>query len=176
MFLIYRTDSGAGVYTESGTPSLDGLSGLSCVEIPENTKIGPYGCSWNGTRVVDNPAPPVVSPTLAQLAALAMGAGLTLSLSGSIVLGATNFPIDGDTQAKIAAVITTINTTGTFPGGASSYPMKDSAGAWHTFSVEQYKAVAAAISNYVAVLYLIIDGNPFEVSALPSNAVSVMTS
>lgn len=118
-------------------------------------------------------APPPPAPTLAQQAAAAMRAGITLMLSGAIAMAATVFPIDPTTQTKLAAVATIINTTGGFPGGAATYPMKDAAGTWHTFTLAQYKTVAAAIAAYAASLDLIIDGNPLEATGLPGDSVSL---
>ena len=118
-------------------------------------------------------APPVPAPTLAQQAATAMAAGLTISLSGSVTLAATLFPTDAVTQGKLAAVAAGLGATGQFPGGDTTFPMKDSAGAWHTFTQAQYKAVAAAILSYVAGLQLILDGNPLGVTALPPASVAL---
>ncbi len=111
---------------------------------------------------------------LAQQAAAAIGAGLTLTLSGTMTLAATLFPTDPATQAKLAAVVTTLLATSAFPGGVSSYPMKDSAGTWHTFTTAQYPKVAGAIAAYVAALDLIADGNPLSATALPSASISLV--
>jgi hypothetical protein len=124
-----------------------------------------------GALVAYTPPTPVL--TLAQQAAEAVQAGLTLTLSGTIALAATVFPIDPTTQSKLAAVATIINTTGGFPGGAATYPMKDGAGGWHTFDLAQYKAVAASLAAYAASLDLIIDGNPLGATALPGNSVAL---
>ncbi len=118
-------------------------------------------------------APVVPPPTLAQQAAAAIGAGITLTLSGTVTLAATLFPTDPATQAKLAAVVTTVTASGAFPGGASSYPMKDAAGTWHSFTSAQYVKVAGAIAAYVAALDLIIDGNPLGATALPAASVAV---
>ena len=118
-------------------------------------------------------APASVTPSLAQEAAVAAGAGVTLTISGSLTLAATLFPTDPVTQGKLASVITTLGATGAFPGGSQNYPMKDSAGAWHTLTVAQYKAVAGAIATYVAALDLIADGNPMSATLLPSSSVSL---
>jgi hypothetical protein len=115
--------------------------------------------------------PPVLS--LAQSSVVAMAEGLTVSLTGSASLQPTLFPIDPLTQAKLAAVATIINTTGGFPGGAGEYPIKDSAGEWHVFTLNEYKAVAGAIATYVAALDLIIDGNPLNATGLPANSVAL---
>lgn len=116
-------------------------------------------------------APP--APTLAQQAAAAMSEGLTVTLSGTMTLAATVFPTDRVTQTKLADVATTINTTGGFPGGGASYPMKDAAGNWHAFTLAIYKTVAAAIAAYASALDLIIDGNPLSMTALPADAVAL---
>lgn len=111
--------------------------------------------------------------TLAQQAAAASVAGLTIALSGSLTLAATMFPTDPATQSKLGAVVTTLTATGAFPGGATSYPLKDASGTWHTFTIDQYKAVAGAIAAYVAACDLIADGNPLGASELPANNVSL---
>jgi hypothetical protein len=129
------------------------------------------GWAFDGAVFAPPPAPP--APTLAQQAALALSVGLTISLSGTMTLAATLFPTDPIATGKIADVITIVTATEAFPGGATSYPMKDAAGAWHTFTISQYKAVAGALSGYVAPLYLIIDGNPLGATTLPANSVAL---
>jgi hypothetical protein len=123
-----------------------------------------------GGALVASTAP---APTLAEDAMAAIGAGLMIALSGSVTLSATIFPTDPVTQAKLAAVVTTLTATGEFPGGAATYPLKSASGEWYTFTVNQYKAVAGAIASYVAALDLIIDGNPLSATALPASSVSL---
>ena len=123
---------------------------------------------------------PTPTPTLAQSAALASVSGLTITLTGTITLAATLFPTDAVTQGKIGAVITTLAATGAFPGGGSSYPMKDATtngpngeGAWHTFTAAEYRTVAGAISTFVAGCDLIADGNPMSAASLPASSVTI---
>ena len=132
----------------------------------------PNGWAVSGGKLVaySHPAP---VPTLAQQAQDAIQAGLTITLSGSLTLAATRFPTDASTQSKLNAIATVLATTGAFPDGSTSYPMKDSADSWHVFTVAQYKAVAGAIASYVAALYLIADGNPLSATALPTASVSL---
>jgi hypothetical protein len=129
------------------------------------------GGAWTFTA----PAEPV--QTLAQQAAKASVAGLTIASTGpTLTMVATLFPTDAATQTKIGAVVTTINATGAFPDGVETFPMKDAScsdNPWHPFTVAQYKAVAGAISNYVATLNLIADGNPLNATALPPSNVSL---
>jgi hypothetical protein len=114
---------------------------------------------------------PVV--TLVERAAAAIAEGLTITLSGSVTLSATVFPTDPTTTIKIGQVVTAINATGGFPGGAEAYPIKDASGSWHSFTVPQYKAVAAAIAGFVGQLDLIIDGNPLNATELPANSIAL---
>lgn len=117
-------------------------------------------------------AAPAPALTLAQQAQAAMAAGLTVTLSGTLTLAATVFPTDPTTQTKIDGVMTTVNTTGAFAGGATTFPMRDAANVWHPFTVAQYKAVALAIDEFATTLDLIIDGNP-SVTALPATSIAL---
>ncbi len=159
----------SGAYTGCGI-ALHGTLPAGAVECTQAQYAG--GNLWalkNGIiTAISAPA-----PTLAQQATAAIGAGLTITLSGTMTLAATLFPTDPATTAKIGAVVTAINADGTFPGGATSFPMKDATGAWHTFNASQYKAVAGGIAAYVAALNLIIDGNPLGATSLPANAVAL---
>lgn len=131
-------------------------------------------CSVSGTTVTQAAAP---APTLAQEAASAAVSGIKLSLSGSLTLAATEFPTDAQTQSKIGAVVNGINANGgAFPGGATTFPMKDSAGTWHPFTATQYKQVATAIFAYVSACDLIRDGNPLSAKAIPSSDISLTLS
>lgn len=125
-----------------------------------------------GQPIAQTPTAP--TPTLAQQAYAALYAGLTISLTGSITLAATLFPVDPAAYGKIALVATEINATGAFPCADTSWPMKDSAGNWHTLTVAQYKAIGSAIAAYAAPLNRIIDGDP-TVTALPSSTVGPLT-
>ncbi len=117
-------------------------------------------------------APAAPAQTLAQQAQQAMAAGLEISLSGSMTLTATVFPTDPVTQTKLDGVMTTVNATGAFAEGATTFPMRDSAGVWHLFTVAQYKFVALAIDDFATALDLIIDGNP-SATALPAASVAL---
>ena len=161
--IYYLTANGNGV-------SLDGTLPAGAVECTAAQYTN--ASAWevkNGAIVAATPP----APTLAQQAAEAIAAGLTITLSGNMTLAATLFPTDPTTTAKIGAVVTAINADGTFPGGATTFPMKDATGAWHTFNASQYKAVAGGIAAYVAALNLIIDGNPLGATSLPANAVTL---
>lgn len=132
----------------------------------------PNGWAVSGGALVPY-TPPAPVLTLAQQAANAATAGLTIALSGTMTIAATLFPTDATTQRKLGAVVTTLLATGDFPGGGTTYPMVDSSGAWYTFTASQYKAVAGAIAAYVAACDLIAAGNPLGATALPANTVSI---
>lgn len=124
-------------------------------------------------QVFDDSYPAGWPQTLAQQAAAAVAAGLSLTLTGSFTLGATLFPTDPDTQLKLGNVVNIVNSTSAFPNNQATFPMRDSAGTWYNFTVPQYVAVAGAIANYVTTLVLIIDGNPFNLTALPADSVTL---
>lgn len=151
-------------------PNLPAAVNLLTLAPDDTSRFSGTWAVASGALVPYTPPAPVLN--LAQQAQLALGTGLTTAITGTMTL-TTTFPTDPATQGKIADVVTTINTTGNFPGGLASYPMKDSSGTWRPFNVAQYKAVAAAISSYAAGLVLIIDGNPLRVTVLPPSSVSL---
>lgn len=160
-----------GLFTYANLPPATNLLAVTAAQWSARL-INPSGWAVSNGALVAY-TPPLPAPTLAQLAASAELAGLTITLSGTLTLAATLFPTDPTTQTKIGAVVTTINTTGTFAGGATVWPMKDASGVWHTLTVPQYKAVAGVIDTYVSALDLIIDGNPLGATALPPSSVSI---
>jgi hypothetical protein len=125
-----------------------------------------------GVLVAYTPPTPVL--TLAQQANIAINAGLTItSTDPTLNLNAIMFPVDIATTTKIGLVVTTLTATSAFPGGSTTFPMKDSSGNWHTLAVPQYLKIAGTISTYVTALNLIVDGNPFNVTTLPTNNVII---
>jgi hypothetical protein len=134
------------------------------MEAAATTPIAPYTA----------PTPPVL--TLAQQAAAALNAGLTITSTGpTLTMTATLFPCDTTTTSKISIVTEIVMKTSAVPGNVTTYPMKDMANppVWHQFTVDQYEAIALAIASYVAPLQLIIDGNPANATALPQNSVTI---
>ena len=120
------------------------------------------------------PVAPPPAPSLATQAARASIAGLTIASTGpTLTLADTLFPTDLTTQSILNTLVNGLNTLGSFPGGATTYPMKDSAGIWHTLTESQYKAIAGAIFTYVSTLDLIAAGNPLNATALPLSSVSI---
>lgn len=176
---IYATLS-SGVVTALVSPPdgvlLSALSFLteaqitSAVAVPAGTPIQVGWTYANGSFSSPFAAP---APTLAQQAAAAATAGLTITLSGSITLAATLFPTDATTQRKLSNVAAVIGATGGFPGGVTTLPIKDASGAWHVLDLAQWKAVAGVIASYVAGLDLIADGNPLGATDLPSSSVAL---
>lgn len=140
------------------------------VEVPAGLSPDPYRWTYENGQFVAPPPPP--PPTLEQQAAAALGAGLTITLTGSMSFGPAVFPTDEKTQRRITSVVTAINATGGFPGGATTFPMLTSQG-WVNLTPSQYKGVAAAIASYVSALDLIIAGNPLGVTQLPPNSITL---
>jgi hypothetical protein len=136
--------------------------------------LGPYPSTLvAGTAPAVAPPP----PTLAQQAAAASIAGLTIASTGpTLTMAATKFPTDAATQGVLNTVVNGLNTNGTFPEGAMTFPMLDAASPtplWHTFTIAQYKAVATAIFNYVSANDLIAAGNPLGATVLPASSVTI---
>jgi hypothetical protein len=164
-----------GFYDGAISPVPDGVNAIEITDAQWQTCLSNPGYTVaDGALVAPTPpAPPTTAQLLVQSAQTALSTGLTITLSGTLTIAEKVFPTASVTTGKLAAVVTTLNTTNAFPGGATSYPMKDSTGAWHTFTVSQYKVVAGAIAAYVAALDLIIDGNPLSATALPAASVSL---
>jgi len=144
---------------------------LVFVNVTNVSPMPQQGWTYTAPSTFTPPSPPSI--TLAQSAQIAATSGLAVTLSGTLSLAETVFPTDVATQAKLNAVVTTINTTGTFPGGGTTYPMKDAGGAWHIFTLSQYEAMAGAIAAFVAANDLIADGNPLGATELPANRISL---
>lgn len=139
---------------------------------PTQTALIAAAVADGWTEVTGSWPPAAPAPTLAQQAALASVSGLTITLTGSVTLAATLFPTDPTTQSKIAAM-NAMALTGALPTGFTTYDMRDASGGWHHFTAAQYQAVAPAIAAYVAVLSLIVDGNPNAPTTLPASSVTI---
>ena len=150
-----------------GGYSPDGTLPAGAIECTQAQAEDPSAWLVKDGAIAQAPAPVL---TLAQQAAAASVAGLSIALSGTMTLAATLFPTDPATQIKLANMAS-MASRGVLPLGATAYPMIDSAGAWHHFTAAQYQAVAGAIAAYVSACDLIAAGNPLGVTALPQNSV-----
>ena len=152
-----------------GGYSPDGTLPAGAIECTQAQAEDPSAWLVKDSAIAQAPAPVL---TLAQQAAAASVAGLSIALSGTMTLAATLFPTDPATQIKLANMAS-MASRGVLPLGATAYPMIDAGGAWHTFTAAQYKTVAGAIAAYVAACDLIAAGNPLGATALPPNSVSL---
>ncbi len=152
-----------------GGYSPDGTLPAGAIECTQAQAEDPSAWLVKDSAIAQAPAPVL---TLAQQAAAASVAGLSIALSGTMTLAATLFPTDPVTQIKLANMAS-MASRGVLPLGATAYPMIDSAGAWHQFTAAQYQAVAGAIAAYVAACDLIAAGNPLGVTVLPSNSITI---
>jgi hypothetical protein len=98
------------------------------------------------------------APGLTQQAAGLLAGGLAITSTATTALSAT-YPVDPVSQQKLLAVQSVLSVTGSFPGGASTWPVKDAAGAWHVCTAAQFTAIAVAIAAFVAPCDLIMDGH-----------------
>lgn len=120
-----------------------------------------------GGKLVDH----VAELSLIHHAVTAAGAGLTVTIKG--LPASTKFPTNATALQRMAAVMFIVNATGRFSAGFTTWPMKDRAGQWHSLTVDQYKAIATAITSYVAACQLIADGNPLGATELPDAEVDL---
>jgi hypothetical protein len=164
----YDTDA----FAYGNLPNWASLVQLTPTQWSGRQNLQNWGVDQDGNLVPYTPTPPVLS--ISQAAVIASSAGLTISISGAINLDPTLFPIDPQTQSRLNAVVTAVAATGMFPGGTLTYPMLDSAGSWHLFTISQYLQVASAIASHVSTLYLIADGNPFGATTLPTPVAAVV--
>jgi hypothetical protein len=111
------------------------------------------------------------APTPASVVAVALAAGLAITSTGTPAIDGT-YPLDSITQFEINSVMLFIQTNGDFPGGTSTYPWFDAAGAPHIFpSIAVFKEWATAVANYVAALKLYGAGAPD--ATLPQQSVTI---
>jgi hypothetical protein len=170
--------NGTVVQTASATFSVNAaLQWVDVSAVSPSPQPGWAAVETAGVWTFTAPAAPP-APTLAQQAAAAINAGVTLQLTGSLTLTAT-FPCDSTTASKIGLIVSGLLASGNgvvangkFPGGATTFPMKDTTGVWHTMTPAQYATTAEAIESYAAPLLEIIDGNP-AITALPSATIDV---
>lgn len=117
------------------------------------------------------PAPVTLALTLAQQAAAALSAPLTIT---SAILGLVEVPfaIDNMTQDHINSEINSILLNGAFADGTASvsWPDATTSSINHAWTIAQFKVFASAAGAYVAALYKCINGT---LGTLPSNSVMV---
>jgi hypothetical protein len=96
---------------------------------------------------VNGMAPGQISPGVAVKSS---GATATAAAPTSdATINITLWPSDTSMQSLISNLSTVIGATGGFPGGATSWPVKDLSGAVHSLTVAQFNTVAIAVANYI---------------------------
>jgi hypothetical protein len=123
------------------TLAADGAK-ITNAQIFANAISGQYGA-------VGAYIPPVVSP--AQIAAIAMSAGLAITSTSTPSLNGT-YSVGAQAQADITSVMTGVAVGVGLPGGGSSFYWLDATGTPHSFTQAQFLSLATAIRNYVYVL------------------------
>jgi hypothetical protein len=152
-----------------GGYSPDGTLPAGAIECTQAQAEDPSAWLVKDSAIAQAPAPVL---TLAQQAAAASVAGLSIALSGTMTLAATLFPTDASTQKAIESM-NAMARAGVLPLGSTTYPMIDASGTWHHFTASQYQAVAGAIAAYVSACDLIAAGNPMGATSLPAASVSL---
>ena len=113
--------------------------------------------SWTEVTGSWPPAPP--SPSLAQQAATLLAGGLAVTCTSDAALSAT-YPADQTSQTKMIGLQLGLTATGAFPGGATTWPVKDAATPpqWHVMTAVQFGELVTKMLAFVAACDLVIDG------------------
>ena len=111
------------------------------------------------------------APTLVQMAAAALSAGLAITSTGTSALSGT-YAVDQLTQDHVQSEMISLLASGgtAFADGSASVAWPDMAGGLHTFSLTEFRAFALAIGAYVAALYKCINGT---LSTLPAATATI---
>jgi len=109
------------------------------------------------------------APTLAQQAATALAAGLTITSTATAALDAT-YPASALAQQQINAEVTSILLNGTFADGTATIGWLDVTGASHAYTIAQFKTLATAIGAFVSGCVKCING---QVTTLPSASTTI---
>lgn len=140
---------------------------MQWIAVPSGVNVA-VGWAYAGGTFTAPPAPP--APTLAQQAAAAINAGLTITSTGTPALNGT-YACDDAHQARINRVQGFIEANGKFPNGLTELPWPDMSGAIHLFpTTAEFTAFASAIADYVMALDAVIMGVS---TALPAISVKI---
>ena len=145
-------------YTDSTNLVVTDGANTSCLAsvLPEGTPVAPY-------------APPPV--TAADQATAMLTSGLIITSASAPAVNGV-YAADPTSWAKVLALVAGIDTNGTFPQGAASYPYPQASGTFVTFpSVTVFKAFATALEAFVAQLDLYAAGAPGAV--LPTSTATI---
>jgi hypothetical protein len=119
--------------------------------IPNDARNADYQqyLAWLDAGNTPDAAP---APTAAEAAqatyAAAIAAGLTATWSTSTTLNGT-YALDQTTQFTMTAETVSILTNGTFTNGQTTRNWPNAAGAFQSFTLAQFKALASAIALYL---------------------------
>lgn len=150
----YIQFNAAGIATGSGmTP--DGTVPANAAACTDVQAQAWHGSTWVANAIV-YAAP--ATPSLAQQAAALLASGLAIVSTATSALSGT-YPADPVSQGKLLAVQSVLSVSGAFPGGATTWPVKDASGQWHVATPAQFTAIALAVANFVAPIDLIMDGH-----------------
>jgi hypothetical protein len=150
-------------YFENSAGAVYGYDTAIAAQVPMITDAVAAG--W--PEVTGSWPPLAPALTLAQQAAAASIAGLTINLNGTTSL----FPTDAATQGYINAEVTSLLLNGTFADGTETVEWPDATGALSNLTVSQFKAVAGSIGAYVAACRKCVIGSVGAV--LPASSITL---
>jgi hypothetical protein len=144
---------------------------LTWVDISTVSPAPQPGWTYSGGTFAAPVVPPLPAQTLAQQAAAAISAGLTVTSTSNPALNGT-YACDATAQSHLMAeMIALLNSSGaTFADGTASIVWPNITGSLHTYTPAQFQPLALAIGAYVSALYKCING---VLATLPPAAVTI---
>lgn len=159
-----------GFYDLTDSPTPSGSSAVDITDAEWQTLLA--AVNQNQVLTLVSGAPTLQPPlplTTAELAAVAMGAGLAIASTGTPALNGT-YAIDQLSQMDIIAIETSLNAGKGFPGGATTFSYADTSGVMHSFTQANFTDLAASVRDYVYALKSVIAGAS---STLPASTTTI---
>lgn len=110
--------------------------------------------------------PPTLTP--AEIAAAAIAAGVAIVSTSTPALNGT-YAVDDASRANTVAIMTGVAAGLGLPGSGATFTYFDMSNAAHTFTAQQFGALAAALRDYVYALDLYAAG----AGSLPTSPVTI---
>lgn len=127
-----------------------------------------WTASGSGDAYTFSP-PTTPEPTIAQQAQTLLMNGLAINSAGNSDLNAT-YPCDTSTQQQLNSEITSLLLNSTFTDGGSTIDWLDNVGHVHTFSIDQFKALATMVAGFVTGCIRCING---QSTTLPPDSADI---
>lgn len=129
-------------------PSFNPLTQICTRNVAPSLVGGVWTLGWTVTAMTTTQQTAAAAANAAAQYAAATGAGLAVTWSSSTGLNGT-YALDQTTQFNMTAEAVSILTNGMFANGQSTRNWPTAAGAFLSFTIAQFKALATAIALYL---------------------------